>query len=68
MVAELYIDGLSTALRHNKPEISPPSVEWNLSEVSDDFHRREFEESMKRVEEFREAEAEDRKQLESGDD
>jgi hypothetical protein len=42
-VAELYIDGVCTALRYNKPEVAPSSVQWNLSEASDDLHRTEAE-------------------------
>lgn len=42
-VAELYIDGLCTALRYNKPEIASKSVRWDLNEVSDDLQRTEFQ-------------------------
>jgi len=56
LVAELYTDGLCTALRHNKPEIAPSSVEWNVTQASDDLRRTEAEYFARTEQEIRDVE------------
>lgn len=43
LVAELYVDGLCTAMRYNKPEIVEKTVQWGVQQVQDDFAQLERE-------------------------
>jgi hypothetical protein len=42
-VADIYVDGLCTALRYNKPEIDEKSVQWQIQPVQDDLHQMEHQ-------------------------